>query len=506
MSGSKSDENAVASSEPAASSNLRQPRSRIAQKYLFLWVDTSIDETNVDYENTLKQIRTTTGDVNAFTQRDACIDFLTDAQEDIRFYLVVKDTMSQQIMPLINDIPQLDAVYVLNNIKILQEERIKKCDKIKSLHTNTDDLCQALQIGIKQFNQDSIAISFITIDEMASTDKLNQLEPTFMYTQLFKEILLDMDHGEQAIKQFTTYCRNSNSVSPINIDRFEKEYNSQLAIWWYTFPSDIYSMLNYGLRTMDADIIITMGFFLRDVHEQIKQLYEQQVNSYEKKPFLVYRGQGLMKSDFKKLQKTKGGLMSFNSFLSTSKDKDVSLGFAQGASTKLDTIGILFIMSIDPYIESAPFAFIKEMSYFHEEEEILFSMHTVFRVSAITQINNKNQLYQVELQLTSDDDPQLRLLTDRIREEAGGTGWHRLSELLFNIGQFNKAEPLYTTLLEQTSYIGEQAHYYNRLGAIYLNQGDYEKAIPYCEQGLEIDQKILPSDPRHLATSYNNIG
>ncbi|CAF0730650.1 unnamed protein product [Adineta steineri] len=507
MSGFKSNENAVVSSKSTTSRNIQQSRQRMTQNYLLLWVDTSIDPINEDYENPLKQIRTITGDINAFTQRDACIDFLTDPRKDIKFFLIVKDTMFQQIMPHIHDIPQLDSVYILNDIKILYEEWPKKYDKIKSIDNNIDDLCQASQIGIKQFNQDSIAMSFITVDEMASTDNLNQLEPTFMYTQLFKEILLDMDHGEQAIKQFTTYCRNCNSVSPINIDRFEKEYSSQLAIWWYTFPSDIYSMLNYGLRTMDADIIITMGFFLRDVHQQIKQLYEQQVNSYEKKPFLVYRGQGLMKSDFKKLQKTKCGLMSFNNFLSTSKDKDVSLGFAQGASTKLDTMGILFIMSIDPYIKSIPFAFIKEMSYFQEEEEILFSMHTVFRVSAITQIDNNNQLYQVELQLTSDEDPQLRLLTDRIREEAGGgTGWDRLSELLFNIGQFNKAEHLYTTLLEQTSDISEQAHYYNRLGGIYLNQGDYEKAIRYCEKALEIRKKTLSANHPDLAFSYNNIG
>ncbi|CAF4185902.1 unnamed protein product [Adineta steineri] len=178
MSGFKSNENAVASSKSTASRNIQQSRQRMTQNYLLLWVDTSIDQINEDYENTLKQIRTITADVNVFTQRDACIDFLTDAQQDIEFFLVVKDTMSQQIMPLINDIPQLHSVYIFNDIKILQEEWVKKFDKIKSIHTSVADLCQALQIRIKQFNQDSIAMSFITVDEMASTDNLNQLEPS----------------------------------------------------------------------------------------------------------------------------------------------------------------------------------------------------------------------------------------------------------------------------------------------------------------------------------------
>ncbi|CAF4420927.1 unnamed protein product, partial [Adineta steineri] len=165
--------------------------------------------------------------------------------------------------------------------------------------------------------------------------------------------------------------------------RFENEYHAQLAIWWYTFPSNIYSMLNKALRTLDTDAIITMGFFLSDLHQQIQQLYEQQVSSYGRKPFLVYRGQGLTKSDFEKLETTKGGLMSFNNFLSTSTDKEMSLSFAQDASTEPNKVGILFIISIDPCIKSAPFASIKELSYFKEEDEILFSMHTVFRVSTI---------------------------------------------------------------------------------------------------------------------------
>ncbi|CAF4188889.1 unnamed protein product, partial [Adineta steineri] len=457
MSESESNQNATASSKSTALSNIRQLRRRMPQNYLLLWADTGIEETNEDYENILKQIQTIAGDVNVFTQRDACIDFLTDAQEDIKSFLVVKDIMFQQIMLLVNDIPQLDGVYMFNDIEILHEESIKKWQKIKSVQTNIDDLCQALQVGVKQFKQDSIAMSFITANEIASTDNLNQLEPTFMYTQLFKEILLDMEHGEQAVKDFITYCRDHDCMSSKYIDRFEKEYHNQLAVWWYTFPSNIYSMLNYGLRAMDADIIITMGFFLRDVHEQIQQLYEQQVDSYERKPFLVYRGQGLMKPDFKKLQKAKGGLMSFNNFLSTSTDKEVSLAFALCALTKPDTMGILFIMSIDPCIKSTPFASIKEESHLKEEDEILFSMHTVFRVVAIKQMDNENQLYQVELQLTSDDDQQLRLLTDRIREEAGDIGWQRLGDLLLKIGQFNKAEELYNVLLEQTSGEDEKA-------------------------------------------------
>ncbi|CAF1233102.1 unnamed protein product [Adineta steineri] len=494
------------SSETKAISNSSQRWKHMVQDYLLMCLDEHMDKTNKDYKYISTQIQTSTENVSVFTQRDECIDFLSDVQ-DIKSFLVVKDTTAQQIMLLINDIPQLGGVYIYNDNKTLHEEWIKKWDKIKSVHTNSNDLCQALQLDIKKYNQDSITMSFVTINEMASTDKLNQLEPNFMYTQIFKDILLNMQHNEQAIKYFIAYCRRHDCVSSININRFEKEYNAQTAIWWYTFPSNFFSMLNYGLRTLDADIIITMGFLLRDVHEQIQRLYKQQLSAYGGKSFVVYRGQGLIKSDFEKLQKTKGGLISFNNFLSTSKDKKLPLEYAECASINSDMVGILFIMSIDPRIKSVPFASITEESSFKEEDEILFSMHTIFRVGAIEPMDNENKLYQVELQLTSDDDQQLRLLTDRIRKEVGGrTGWERLGDLLLIIGQFNKAKELYNVLLEQTSDVSEKQYYYNQQGYIHSKEGDYEKAIWYYEQRLEIQRKTLPSNHPALGVTYDNIG
>ncbi|CAF1443899.1 unnamed protein product [Adineta steineri] len=405
--------------------------------------------------------------------------------------------------------PPLDTIYIFCGNKSRHEGWVQKWAKIKGVHTNIKDICQALQLAVKQCDQDTIAVSFLAVNDMASTDNLNQLEPTFMYTQLFKEILLDIEYGDNAIKDLAACCREvftGNLIELQVISEFERDYRPQQAIWWYTRECFTYKMLNQALRMMDADIIINMGFFLRDIHQQIQQLHEQQVSSYGRKRFLVYRGQGLMKSDFEKLQKAKGGLMSFNNFLSTSTNDQVSLRFALGAAAEVNKVGILFIMSIDPCIQSTPFASIKEMSYYDKEEEILFSMHTVFRVSAIKQLDKKNQLYQVELELTSDDDQQLRSLTDRIREEAGGTGWQRLGSLLLKSGQFNKAEELYNVLLEQTSDEGEKAVYYGCLGYVKDDQGDYEKAIWYYEQGLEIQQRTLPSNHPSLATSYNNIG
>ncbi|CAF4445786.1 unnamed protein product, partial [Adineta steineri] len=125
-------------------------------------------------------------------------------------------------------------------------------------------------------------------------------------------------------------------------------------------------MLNQALRLMDVDMIIRMGFFINDLHCDIQRLSSEQFNDHQScKTFTVYRGQGLSKEDFTKMTKTKGGLLSFNNFLSTSENCDVSLNFAQQAATNPDLVGILFVMSINPTDSTTPFASVTDVSYFH---------------------------------------------------------------------------------------------------------------------------------------------
>ena len=487
--------------------NISSKRRCIGERFLLIWVNTTIDQSNQNYQIILAQLKSIANTVNIFNELDTCVDFLTSV-EHVKACLIVDDIFGEKLIPLIHDFVQVHTIYILSNKDFKDEKTSKTWSKVIGVYTEIAPICESLHQPVKQFNQNSIAVSFVPVAEVGSDGNLNQLEPLFMYTQIFKEILLELEYNQQSIEHFTAYCRNGDYGSANNITRFEKEYNSQMAIWWYTYPSFIYSLLNNALRMMESNTIINMAFFIRDLNHQIKELHQQQIDSYDGKSFTVYRGQGLSNSDFEKLQKTKGGLMSFNNFVSTSKRREVSLDYADSSSMNTDTIGILFEMTIDPFVSTIPFANVQDVSYYQmEEAEILFSMHTIFRIGEINKVHDTKPIYRVELKLTSDDDEQLRALTERMREEiGGGTGWTSLSTLLVRVGHFDKAEELHKVLLGKISDKSEEAPYYNNLGYIKNEQGDHEESIRYYEKALECYKTVHPCDNQSMGNCYNNIG
>ncbi|CAF1531484.1 unnamed protein product, partial [Rotaria sp. Silwood1] len=366
-----------------------------------------------DCQNTLAQLRGVVNEVNPCTTAEQCIEKLQENSEETSF-VISSGALGQHLVPEIHGMPKLDGIYIFCGNKQHHQEWTKHWPKIKGVHTTIKSICEKLAVAVKQCNQDQVTVSIIGVNEGASSEDLNQLEPSFMYTQIFKEILLDMKHGQQAIKDLVTFCQEQYKDNPQElkfIQEFERTYRPSEAAWWYTRQCFTYKMLNRALRTLDGDIIIRMGFYLCDVHRQIEDLHSKQIDQYHGKTFPLYRGQGLLTARFEKIAKNKGGLISFNNFLSTSKNRNISLEFAKDALVTTHTVGVLFQMTIDSTESSTPFASIRELSDFAQEDEILFSMHTVFRIGEVRKIDKKSPLYEVDLKLTADDDQQLRRLT-----------------------------------------------------------------------------------------------
>jgi tetratricopeptide (TPR) repeat protein len=507
----KSTTTATASMEPPSIRPNRLPNARMVQNFLLLWLDGSIDEkNNDDYRNSITKLRQVVNTVNTFTDANECIEFINGIKEETIF-MISSGAFGQTTVPTVHDKPQISTIYIFCGNKSRHEKWAQQWPKVKGVFTDITPICEALKQAAQDCDQNMLSISFVKKTDGNSKQNLDQLDQSFMYTQILKDILLTIDFEQKHIDEFLGYCREQlagNTAELENVDKLKNEYRDHKPIWWYTYDCFLYSMLNRALRMMEVDLIIKMGFFVRDLHKHIVALHSEQYKGQTRSDsFTVFRGQGLSPSDFEQLMNTQGGLLSFNNFLSTSKNRDVSLAFARRTMATSSLVGILFIIKIDPSISNAPFANVRGVSDYQKEEEILFSMHSVFRIGQLKQLDGNKRLWQVDLTLTGDNDPQLHALTERMQEETGGpTGWLRLGKLMVRLGQFNKAEELYEILLKQTTDEGEKSHLYHMMGGIKYYQGKYAEAIEFYEKSIKINQKILsPTDP-DLTASYENIG
>lgn len=218
----------------------------------------------------------------------------------------------------------------------------------------------------------------------------------------------------------------------------------------------------------------------------------------------------MLKEEFEKLKQSGGGLLSFNNFLSTTRDRTLAYGYAFAAVGNPEIAGVLFQMTIDPKIRSSPFASLDRISYFQgkqSEQEILFSMCTIFRIGQIRQL--VIGIWQVDLQLTNEeDDPQLYQLIQYIRNEVGQLpALLRLGHLMYYMGEWDQAEAFFSTLAGIFSHQRNiVATMHSNVGQILSLKGDFNGALLHNKCALRITQTLPMSEQRKLHTIFNNIG
>ncbi|CAF0878139.1 unnamed protein product [Rotaria sordida] len=482
---------------------LEQSQFQVSEKFIIFWLEPNLNNLN---EKLISQIRSIVNTIKFFTDIDQCVKTLIEIK-DVKVFLIVSNSLAQQIVPVAQQFIQVDSIYIFSNHKSINEQWSEAYIKIKGIFNQIEALCNVLKERVHQLNNDFIPISIVP---ESSIDNLNSVDPLFMYFQLFKENILTIEYdNEMERQQLVDYCRpryqETENGTKI-FDQFKVEYRQKSPIWWYTVECFLYRMLNNALRTVDIELLIKMGFFIQDLHGQIKQLHSELDSN--KIPPIVFRGQGMLNDEFAKLKKVKeGGLLSFNYFLSTSTNRMVAIDFAGSNKNKPHLTCILFQIEMNSSISSIPFAPISHLSAIQSEYEILFSMSTVFRIGEIKKL--ESWLWEVNLTLTDDNDPLLTRLTDHMRLSLGdGNGWRRLGQLMIKMGEFKKAEEIYNTLLKRISCDDktECAFLHNQLGYVCKQQGDLAEALSNYTHSLEISQSSMSSNDPRLSSTYSNIG
>ncbi|CAF4905293.1 unnamed protein product, partial [Rotaria sp. Silwood1] len=328
--------------------------------------------------------------------------------------------------PLVHKFVRLDSTYVFYGQPSLHRWT-QQWKKIKLVTNQIEPICQSLVRDPAQCEQDLTPTSILSLNNSSNPD-LQQVNSSFMYSQLIKDILLEIIYGEPA--------------NPIA---------------WGSF--------------------------------------------------IVYRGQRMLDDTFIGLRNNIGGIFTFNNFLSTTDDLNVAMKFGQRSTDQDGKTSVLFEVEVDRTVITTPFASLNDISYYNErEKEILFSMHTVFRIVQVKE--NNDHIWKVSLKSVSNNDLQTIQLTEQIRREIGeGSAIDRLGQLMITLGELDKAEAMYQLLLDSTHNNDEKtiASIYNQLGYIKYKQGNDLEAQTFYEKVIKIQEKISPSTNLDLAATYNNM-
>ena len=328
---------------------------------------------------------------------------------------------------------------------------------------------------VSQIKQNHSVEESLPIDIFVGGQSTNELNVKFLFFQVFIECLLKLKANDQDQNELFQKLKDQYKKSPgeiENVNRFQKEYVSTKALWWYTKECFFYPTLNSVLRREDIHWIFLYRSYIFDIQQQLKMNQIKEIVQ-------VYRGQKISKNEFDSLKKSVNQFISINSFFSTSTNRSQAIRFLNLDKPDEKVEKVLFEIEADPNIgKMKPFADISQLSYFPGEEEILFSIGSIFHLKKISQDPSK-LFWTIEMIVASNDDNQLKDVLDYMKRKLGNKqiDLRTLANILLDMKKFDLAQQYLERMLKQLES-NDHLHIdlYENLGKIALQLGHTNKA------------------------------
>ncbi|CAF4042379.1 unnamed protein product [Rotaria sp. Silwood2] len=485
--------------------------------FIVVWLDSTIEKTK-DGQNTKALIRQLVrGNLLTFDDPDKCIDNITDEPLK-RIFLIVSNTFGKHVIPLVHELPNIQAIYIFCGNLQVAEAWAKPYSKISGIFKKKEPLSRKICDDVNLCDKDGdLPMSIFHLAEKQNTlQQLTKESAAFMWYHVILKVLRLMAKHGNAKTEMIAECRASYYNDPVEqnkINDFEQSYDPMRACWWYTRDSFVYRLLNKALRTQNTEIIFKFRFFINDLYNQLEQLYNQYLNTHSSiiahHHITVYRGQRLGIREVDLFKTNVNELISMNSFLSATANQAVAKVFAD-TSDQLNEPSplqsVLFIIDISNMSkEMTPFAYIQNYAACPDEEEVLFSIGAIFKVQSVEEHSN---MWHVRLQLSKEQKEISQSLSDHMMKQIGSQpnplsfGW-----FLFRMNKFDEAERyakyMFTQLPPNDKGTGDAN---NLLGLIYKATHKLEQSVECYEKSLEIYSQLNCHDSPQVIATHCSLG
>lgn len=449
-----------------------------------VWLDTS---TNNHSRNILEhQLGGSVDCKHRFTSADACVDFITDLHETHIVLIVSADiapSMEDTMVSVLSKFPCVESMLLAH---IVEDRPI-----VELLRFDRQISEQPRMIGPE--SEDRSFMFHI---------RKNRQETSFMYIRLLRHIFCEMDSPVETMINFCRQKYRGNASYSKFIDELEYNYEQRSPISWYSGDSFLYKILNEALRTLDMEVLVHLRRFIKDLHEELSRLHE---DSSTHQWSTLYRGVLIPREKLSEFQQNEGCLLSVNQFFSTTVERETALVFAGYLNSDPGFASILFEIKIPSVSAKATFAWIGHFSnYGHAEQEVLFSIGTIFRIGSVQLLSGTDYVHCVQLSLTDDEDTELAYLLASFRAELSNPeGYENLIQLLIDMGQNKLAEQIALFYIKPLTD-GPAASVFNR-SLTYLREGDRDEAYKLCLEGFELERRTRSSADPKLARTYGAL-
>lgn len=323
----------------------------------------------------------------------------------------------------------------------------------------------------------------------------------YVWTQLLLDCLSRMTPSSDERRELIDLCRKfyqGNEIELANVDQFEKHYQANRALWWYTKESFVYRLLNKALRTCNIDLLYAFRFFIRDLDQQLQ--IHRCLSRLE-----LYRCQWMSMDEILILQKSVDQFIAVNAYFSTSLDQEVAMEFFVEST---DLQRVLFIIEADANRKDIKaFANIKANSYYPEEDEVLFQMGTVFQLRSVKHKIN-DDLWVMRVVLVDNGIHDSAAIIKQLKSEQGTNDANLVTfaDVIRRLGKYDQAEKYYRRFLQSPTDTTLIPDCYDALATIESARKNYQSSLNYYEDALAMRlARLGPNDPK-VATSYHHLG
>ena len=383
------------------------------ETFSIFWLDAEVNKTE-DNRNTQLKLREIINHLKTFDDQGECHQRILSLSQEDRLVLIVSGRYGRQLVPQIHHLRQVSSIYVYCMDKKDNELWTKDFIKIKSVIVELKDLLYVIKQdqNSRVKSEEPLSINIFKTGTNKADQSTTELNGNFIHSLLLIDVqrMKSIESDKQQLIQLCKKEYRTNNMELILVREFEKYYRADKALWWYTRDSFLYRVLNKALRIQNIDLLFLLRFVIRDIYQQLK-LYQHQ------SPIRVFRGQVMSIDELKTLRKSINNFISINSYFSTSTNPHQALSFLNSSIITSDLCRILFIIHADPrLVKSKPFADISSLSYFSNEREVLFMIGSIFRLTKIEKLKDKD-IVTIYMELCGDDEHDLKELFDHMKKE-----------------------------------------------------------------------------------------